>query len=126
MNVSLGEVSAWCGGKTVGGETARLTGVSTDTRTLSAGELFVAIRGPQHDGHSFLEQAAARGMRISMPHPQSGDGTVDLIGNPLKLSRTPVSYRRSPPTCGADTEDTIREILGEQALADARTSGVLG
>ena len=72
------------------------------------------------------EQAAARGMRISMPHPQSGDGTVDLIGNPLKLSRTPVSYRRSPPTCGADTEDTIREILGEQALADARTSGVLG
>ena len=61
MNVSLGEVSAWCGGKTVGGETARLTGVSTDTRTLSAGELFVAIRGPQHDGHSFLEQAAARG-----------------------------------------------------------------
>ena len=61
MNISLGEVSAWCGGKTFGGETARLVGVSTDTRTLGAGELFVAIRGPQHDGHTFLEQAASRG-----------------------------------------------------------------
>ena len=37
------------------------SGVSIDSRTLNAGELFVAIRGPHHDGHRFLDQAIARG-----------------------------------------------------------------
>jgi len=36
-------------------------GVSTDTRTLQPGELFVAIRGERFDGHDFIEQALARG-----------------------------------------------------------------
>ncbi|HUS95405.1 MAG TPA: CaiB/BaiF CoA-transferase family protein, partial [Hyphomicrobiaceae bacterium] len=71
------------------------------------------------------DQVAARGMRISMPHPRSGSGQVDLIGNPLKLSRTPVAYRHAPPECGADTDTVIRELLGEDALAAARASGCL-
>ena len=37
------------------------TGVSIDTRSLSAGDLFVALRGPNHDGHDFLATALARG-----------------------------------------------------------------
>lgn len=37
------------------------TGVSTDTRTLEAGELFVALRGERFDAHSLLGQAAERG-----------------------------------------------------------------
>ncbi|HCZ49267.1 MAG TPA: UDP-N-acetylmuramoyl-tripeptide--D-alanyl-D-alanine ligase [Gammaproteobacteria bacterium] len=35
--------------------------VSTDTRTLRAGELFVALEGPRFDGHDYLEAAAAAG-----------------------------------------------------------------
>jgi UDP-N-acetylmuramoyl-tripeptide--D-alanyl-D-alanine ligase len=35
--------------------------ISTDTRTLEAGDLFVALRGPNHDGHDHLGEAAARG-----------------------------------------------------------------
>lgn len=35
--------------------------ISTDTRTLSPGALFVALRGPRFDGHAFLEQAARAG-----------------------------------------------------------------
>jgi len=37
------------------------TGASTDTRTLAPGELFVALRGPNFDGHEFVAQAAAAG-----------------------------------------------------------------
>ena len=37
------------------------TGVSIDTRGISAGELFVALRGPNHDGHDFVGTALARG-----------------------------------------------------------------
>ena len=34
-------------------------GVSTDTRTLRPGNLFVALKGENFDGHRFLEAAAA-------------------------------------------------------------------
>jgi UDP-N-acetylmuramoyl-tripeptide--D-alanyl-D-alanine ligase len=37
------------------------TGVSTDTRSLAAGHLFVALRGENHDAHEFLAEAATRG-----------------------------------------------------------------
>ncbi|USE34880.1 UDP-N-acetylmuramoyl-tripeptide--D-alanyl-D-alanine ligase [Endozoicomonas sp. SCSIO W0465] len=38
-----------------------ITGVSIDTRTLRAGDLFVAIKGPRFDGHNYLNQARAAG-----------------------------------------------------------------
>jgi UDP-N-acetylmuramoyl-tripeptide--D-alanyl-D-alanine ligase len=37
------------------------TGVSIDTRSLAAGDLFVALQGPNHDGHDFVAEALARG-----------------------------------------------------------------
>jgi UDP-N-acetylmuramoyl-tripeptide--D-alanyl-D-alanine ligase len=37
------------------------TSVSTDTRTLEPGALFIALRGETFDGHGFLEQAEAAG-----------------------------------------------------------------
>jgi UDP-N-acetylmuramoyl-tripeptide--D-alanyl-D-alanine ligase len=40
---------------------ARLAGVSIDSRTVQPGELFLAIRGPRHDGHGFIADALARG-----------------------------------------------------------------
>ena len=43
------------------GADARFTAVSTDSRTIGAGELFVAIRGERFDGHGFLEAARSRG-----------------------------------------------------------------
>ena len=42
------------------------TGVSIDTRGISAGELFVALRGPNHDGHDFVGTALARGAAAAM------------------------------------------------------------
>ncbi|HYB60620.1 MAG TPA: UDP-N-acetylmuramoyl-tripeptide--D-alanyl-D-alanine ligase [Methylomirabilota bacterium] len=40
---------------------ARLAGVSIDSRTVGRGELFVAIQGPRHDGHSFVAAALESG-----------------------------------------------------------------
>src|SRR5579864_7875530 len=40
---------------------ARLAGVSIDSRTLRAGELFIAIHGPSHDGHDHVAGAFERG-----------------------------------------------------------------
>lgn len=39
---------------------AVFTKISTDTRTLEAGELFIALRGERYDAHQFLHQAAEK------------------------------------------------------------------
>ena len=57
------------------------------------------------------EQVAAREMKITMAHPQAGSGEVELIGNPIKFSKTPVTYRRAPPVCGADTNEVLADWL---------------
>lgn len=46
------------------------SGVSTDSRTLAPGQLFVALRGERHDGHDFVRHAAeqsAGGVMVSRP-----------------------------------------------------------
>ena len=60
------------------------------------------------------DQVAAREMKISMPHPLAAKGHVDLIGNPVKFSATPVSYRQYPPICGEHTDEVLSEWLKEE------------
>ncbi|MCX7848476.1 MAG: Mur ligase family protein, partial [bacterium] len=43
------------------GRVTRVSGVSTDSRRLQAGELFVALRGERHDGHDYVREAEQRG-----------------------------------------------------------------
>ncbi|HJU08969.1 MAG TPA: UDP-N-acetylmuramoyl-tripeptide--D-alanyl-D-alanine ligase [Rhodanobacteraceae bacterium] len=57
LNLRLSEVALWTHG-TLHGADAQARGVSTDTRKLIPGELFVAIKGEHHDGHDHLAQAA--------------------------------------------------------------------
>ncbi len=57
-------------------------------------------------------QIQHRGMEISMSHHLSGNGKVSLIGSPVKMSETPVSYRCAPPTLGQHTDEILEEILG--------------
>ena len=40
---------------------ATYTGISTDTRTISKGALFVALAGERFDAHDYLDAAAAAG-----------------------------------------------------------------
>lgn len=60
------------------------------------------------------EQAQARGAVVKMENPLKPGDSVRLLGNPLKLSRTPVTYRRAPPTFGQDTAT----VLGALKLPD--------
>ena len=57
-------------------------------------------------------QVQHRGMEILMPHHLSENGKVSLIGNPVKMSETPVTYRNAPPTLGQHTDEILEEILG--------------
>ena len=60
MKRSLSEAAQVIGGR-LSGEDHAYGAVSTDSRTLGFGELFVALRGPNFDGTEFVGAAAARG-----------------------------------------------------------------
>ena len=61
-------------------------------------------------------QVKHRGMKISMAHTLAATGSVDLIGNPLKLSATPVAYDRAPPQLGEHTQKVLSELLNLGAV----------
>ena len=59
---TLAEAAAWVpGARLVGDGATPIARVHTDTRTLAAGDLFVALKGERFDAHSFLPEAGARG-----------------------------------------------------------------
>ncbi|MPY75432.1 MAG: CoA transferase [Alphaproteobacteria bacterium] len=72
-------------------------------------------------------QVKARGMVIEMDHPATGGRKAKLIASPVKMSATPVSYRKSPPTLGQHTEEVLGEYLGMSAaeVGDLRSRGVV-
>jgi len=43
------------------GENITVKGISTDTRTIKGGELFLALKGPNFDGHNFVDAALEKG-----------------------------------------------------------------
>ena len=63
--MSLMEAALATGGTAVQGN-PRIEGVSTDTRTLAGGELFIALRGERFDGHDYVGEAASRGASAAM------------------------------------------------------------
>jgi len=61
-----------------------LSGVSTDSRSLPQGALFVALRGDQHDAHAWLEQArdaGAAAVVVERPEAAVGLGVPVLVVN---------------------------------------------
>ncbi len=58
------EAARMIGARAIGD--AGFTGVSTDSRNVARGELFVALRGERFDGHAFLAAAAARGAAAAL------------------------------------------------------------
>ncbi|MEP2654633.1 MAG: CoA transferase [Sedimentitalea sp.] len=68
--------------------------------------------GPIHNVAEALQsdQAQARDAVVSVPAKDVAQDHVQLLGNPLKFSRTPVQYRHAPPRFGQDTQDVARQF----------------
>ena len=71
--------------------------------------------GPVNDLKAVFasDQVAAREMTIEMDVPNTRSGKVRLIGNPVKFSETPVTYRRPPPHFGEHSADVFAELEAE-------------
>jgi UDP-N-acetylmuramoyl-tripeptide--D-alanyl-D-alanine ligase len=62
LEFSVGQIMAAIGGNLLQGDPQTpLRGLSTDSRQVQSGELFVALRGEKFDGHQFLEAVARAG-----------------------------------------------------------------
>ena len=72
-------------------------------------------------------QIQHRGMKVRVPYPGIEGGGVDLIGNPIKFSETPVEYRRHPPQVGQHTDEVLDELLSLRAsdIKNLRDRGVI-
>ncbi len=72
--------------------------------------------GPIHTVGQALgsEQAEARGAVVTVAHPETEAGDVQLLGNPLKFSKTPVEMRRPPPRFDADGANLSDILAGCQ------------
>jgi UDP-N-acetylmuramoyl-tripeptide--D-alanyl-D-alanine ligase len=106
-------VAAWCGGNLRGDPRAQFRGVSIDSRNVAAGELFVAIAGPRHDGHDHVAAAAAAGAA----------GAVVRRGFALPAP-LPVAF------CAIEVDDTTRALgaiaAGHRALFRGAVVAITG
>ncbi|MEM1429562.1 MAG: CoA transferase [Pseudomonadota bacterium] len=97
-------------------QVAQALAMRTTAEIIAGLEALRVPVGPVHrlDDVFASDQVAARDMQVRVASTDSGAGHVELIGNPLKFSRTPVSYRRAPPRMGADTDDVLNSLLTPQ------------
>ena len=70
-------------------------------------------------------QVQARGLRLDMPHPLAG--SVPQVASPIRLSETPVEYRKAPPVLGEHSEAILQELLGLDfdKILSLRQAGVI-
>src|SRR3989441_3299972 len=89
---------------------ARLAGVSIDSRTLRAGELFIAIHGPRHDGHDYVAQALERGaLAAVVARAQAGRYAGAALGRCLVVEDTFAALQQ---LAGAMRQAWGRRIVG--------------
>jgi len=110
---TLGQAADATGARLVRGDPElALAGVSTDTRTLQKGQLFLALRGPNFDGNRFAGQAVA-----------SGAPALLLAGEELPVTApagVPVLLHADPRRALGDLGAWYRSTL------DARVLGITG
>src|SRR5437588_13129320 len=74
---------------------ARVAGVSIDSRTIRAGELFFAIHGPRHDGHDHVAAALERGSLAAVVAESRARNFPDLLrGRCLVVDDPPVALHQ--------------------------------
>lgn len=116
---TLAEAARWLGARTPdGADSIVCSGVSTDTRAIAGGDLFVALRGERFDGHGFISQAQQMGARaavvdspvadVALPQLQVSD-TVEALGA-LAAAQRNESRAQFVAITGSSGKTTVREM----------------
>lgn len=133
-NYRIQDVRIACGGRWLDGPptgSCVATGVSTDTRSLLPGEVYVALRGDNHDGHAFLAAARDRGAACAVVAQGAVDpgafqgmacivvpDTLTAYGDLAKWHGTNAGLARRIAVAGSNGKTTTRTLVAE-VLASA-------
>ncbi len=120
--MTAGQVADHVHGRVVRGNIATLiSDVSIDSRTLNQGALFVALTGPQRDGHQFINQAAGRGAvaaLVTREVAEAPDSIVQiLVPDAFQGLQRLATWYRSRFTCpvvgvtGSNGKTMTKELL---------------
>ena len=133
--MSLAEAAAAISGRVSGaGAGLSFAGVSTDSRTIGRGELFIAIRGERFDGHQFLAVAKERGAAGALVDERfKGEAPLPIIvvdDTRRGLGRLGKHWRlRFAPALiaitGSNGKTTTKEMLAAILRAHAGDAGAL-
>ncbi|HEU4663692.1 MAG TPA: UDP-N-acetylmuramoyl-tripeptide--D-alanyl-D-alanine ligase [Dokdonella sp.] len=127
LNLRLADVARWTGGRLHGDDVA-IDAVSTDSRTLGAGMLFVALAGERHDGHEFAETARERGaaallvereLAVALPQVVVAD-TLVALGDLARAVRARSSARVVGIT-GSNGKTTVKTLVASILARHGRT-----
>ncbi|MEZ5566273.1 MAG: UDP-N-acetylmuramoyl-tripeptide--D-alanyl-D-alanine ligase [Gammaproteobacteria bacterium] len=112
-------------GGTLAGADVGFDSISTDTRSIEPGQLFVALRGKQHDATAFVTEAASRGAVAAivehlqdLPLPQV---VVPDAGDALRTVATAWRQRFVIPVLGvtgSNGKTTLKEMMAAILRAD--------
>jgi UDP-N-acetylmuramoyl-tripeptide--D-alanyl-D-alanine ligase len=110
-------------------------GVSTDSRHISHGDLFVALRGERYDGHEFVDQAledgAAAAMVADTDRIKRSDAPLILVEDTrVGLGRLAAAWRQRfaiplVAVTGSNGKTTVKEMIAEVLRAAAGDKAVL-
>ena len=59
--LTVKEVTEVTKGELIGSSNTAIAGVSTDSRTIESGDLFMPLKGPNFDGHDYINKAFKKG-----------------------------------------------------------------
>lgn len=120
------DLATWCRGTWVGTPPPKVWGVSTDTRSLRPGAIFFALRGPNRDGHLFVEDAFRKGAAAVVV--ESGSVGVKIEAGPRlvvddtgdALLRAAAGYRSRLQNLlvgitGSVGKSTVKEMIAQMA-----------
>ncbi|HSI21569.1 MAG TPA: UDP-N-acetylmuramoyl-tripeptide--D-alanyl-D-alanine ligase [Methylophilaceae bacterium] len=133
MMLRLSEAALATGGRVVGADAA-FDAVSTDSRAIQAGDLFVALRGERFDGHDFAADCLQRGAAAAMVDArwQAGETGPLLVVEDTRLALgTLASYWRGKFTLplaaitGSNGKTTVKEMLASILRANSADDAVL-
>ncbi|KRE51981.1 UDP-N-acetylmuramoyl-tripeptide--D-alanyl-D-alanine ligase [Paenibacillus sp. Soil724D2] len=103
-----------------------IMGISTDTRTIRPGSLFVPLIGDHFDGHAYASDAYSKGAAAALwqddhPHPPEGMPIIRVKDTLTALQQLAKSYRKQLPVriigiTGSNgkttTKDLVAAVLG--------------
>ena len=114
---SLSELAIALSARLIGGS-CDVQGVSTDTRNICAGDLFIALRGEHFDAHDFVTQAVADGaVAVVVEHEVDVDVPQLVVSNTRMALGNTAAYNRDRfsgsmfAVTGSSGKTTVKEML---------------